>query len=107
MPTARNARGVDIIAYDRGATRFIGVQVKALSKRNPVPLGTTLEKVMGDFWIIVNKVATSPSAFVLLPSEIKELAHRGEKDGRVSFWLQPTDYDQEPFREAWDRIGNG
>lgn len=107
MPTARNARGVDIIAYDRGATRFIGVQVKALSKRNPVPLGTTLEKVMGDFWIIVNKVATSPSAFVLLPPEIKELAHRGEKDGRVSFWLQPTDYDQEPFREAWDRIGNG
>ena len=107
MPTARNARGVDIIAYDRGATRFIGVQVKALSKRNPEPLGTTLEKVMGDFWVIVNKVATSPSAFVLLPSEIKELAHRGEKDGRVSFWLQPTDYDQEAFQEAWDRIGNG
>lgn len=107
MPTARNARGVDIIAYDRGATKFIGVQVKALSKRNPVPLGTTLEKVMGDFWVIVNRVTTSPSAFVLLPSEIKERAHRGEKDGRVSFWLQPTDYDQEAFREAWDRIGNG
>ena len=107
MPTARNARGVDIIAYDRNATKFIGVQVKALSKRNPVPLGTTLEKVMGDFWVIVNKVSTSPSAFVLLPSEIKERAHRGEKDGRVSFWLQPTDYDQEAFREAWDRIGNG
>jgi hypothetical protein len=107
MPTARNARGVDIIAYDRNATKFIGVQVKALSKRNPVPLGTTLEKVMGDFWVIVNKVSTSPSAFVLLPSEIKERAHRGEKDGRISFWLQPTDYDQEAFREAWDRIGGG
>jgi hypothetical protein len=107
MPTARNARGVDIIAYDRSATRFIGVQVKALSKRNPVPLGTTLEKVMGDFWVIVSKVSTSPSAFVLLPSEIKKRAHRGEKDGRVSFWLQPADYDQEAFREAWDRIGNG
>jgi hypothetical protein len=107
MPTARNARGVDIIAYDRSATRFIGVQVKALSKRNPVPLGTTLEKVMGDFWVIVSKVSTSPSAFVLLLSEIKKRAHRGEKDGRVSFWLQPADYDQEAFREAWDRIGNG
>ncbi len=107
MPTARNARGVDIIAYDRSATRFIGVQVKALSKRNPVPLGTTLEKVMGDFWVIVNKVTTSPAAFVLLPSEVKERAHRGEKNGRISFWLQPIDYDQEHFREAWDRIGNG
>jgi hypothetical protein len=32
MPTARNARGVDIIAYDQNGTRFIGIQVKALKK---------------------------------------------------------------------------
>ena len=107
MPTARNARGVDIIAYSRDATRFVWIQVKALSKRNPVPLGTSLDKVMGDFWVIINKLATSPSAFVLLPSEVREGAHRGEKDGRVSFWLQPADYDQDQFREAWERIGHG
>jgi hypothetical protein len=107
MPTARNARGVDIIAYTRDAKRFIGIQVKALSKRNPVPLGTSLEKIMGDFRVVVNRVAASPSAFILLPSEVKERAHRGEKDGRVSFWLQPTDYDLEHFREAWERIGYG
>ena len=107
MPTSRNARGVDIIAYNNDATRFIGIQVKALTKRDPVPLGTSLEKVIGDFWIIVNKVASSPSAFILLPSEVKELAHRGEKEGRVSYWLQPNAYDQELFREAWDRIGQG
>ena len=40
MPTARNARGVDVIAYDRGATRMIALQVKTLSKRDPVPLGS-------------------------------------------------------------------
>ena len=108
MPTARNARGVDIIAYSRDASRFVGVQVKALSKRNPVPLGTSLDKIMGDFWVIVNKVAMpTPSAFVLLPSEVRERAHRGEKDGRVSYWLQPTDYEQDQFREAWERIGHG
>ena len=107
MPTARNARGVDIIAYSRDATRFVGVQVKALSKRTPVPLGTSLDKVMGDFWIIVNKVATAPSAYVLLPSEVIERAHRGEKDGRVSYWLQPTDYEHDAFKEAWARIGLG
>ena len=107
MPTARNARGVDIIAYSRDATRFVGVQVKALSKRNPVPLGTSLDKVMGDCWIIVNKVATAPSAYVLLPSEVTERAHRGEKDGRVSYWLQPTDYEHDAFKEAWARIGLG
>lgn len=108
MPTARNARGVDIIAYSRDASRFVGVQVKALSKRSPVPLGTSLDKIMGDFWVIVNKVAApTPSAFILLPSEVRERAHRGEKDGRVSYWLQPGDYEQDPFREAWERIGHG
>ena len=107
MPTARNARGVDIIAYNSDASRFVGIQVKALSKRNPVPLGVTLEKCMGDFWVIINRVVSAPSAFVLLPSEVKARAHRGEKDGRISFWLQPAEYDQPQFREAWERIGHG
>ena len=57
MPTARNARGVDIVAYDSTASKFIGVQVKALSKRDPVPLGTNLDKIMGDFWVIINSIA--------------------------------------------------
>jgi hypothetical protein len=107
MPTARNARGVDIVAYDSTASRFIGVQVKALSKQDPVPLGTNLEKIMGDFWVIINNIAKDPKAFVLLPLEVKERAHRGEKDGKVSYWLQPNRYDHESFREAWGRIGYG
>lgn len=37
MPTARNARGVDIIAYNRDCSRMISIQVKTLSKKNPVP----------------------------------------------------------------------
>ena len=46
---AARARGIDIVAYSRDAIRFIGVQVKALSKGAPVPLGTSLDKVMGGF----------------------------------------------------------
>lgn len=107
MPTARNARGVDIVAYSGDATRYVGIQVKALSKRNPVPLGTSLDKVMGDYWVIINKIATQPTAFVLHPQEVVDLAHRGEKDGKVSYWLQPTAYDRESFRDAWHRIGHG
>ena len=72
MPTARNARGVDIIAYSQDGTRFIGVQIKALSKRNPVPLGPNIEKIMGDFWIIINNVASQPKAFILRPEEVVE-----------------------------------
>jgi len=107
MPTARNARGVDIIAYEGTGTRFVGVQVKALSKRNPVPLGTDLAECMGDFWVIVNNLSQSPASFIMLPSEVKERAHRGEIEGRISYWLQPAAYDQPAFREAWERIGHG
>jgi hypothetical protein len=83
------------------------VQVKALSKRNPVPVGTRLDKIMGDFWVIVIDVLQQPCAFVMLPSEVIRGVHRGEKDGRVSYWLQPAAYDKEDFREKWDRIGHG
>jgi hypothetical protein len=108
MPTARNAKGVDAIAYSQDAKTIFGIQIKALSKRNPVPLGNSLDKIMGDFWIITNKVATSsPSSFILLPEEVRSMAKRSEKDGKESFWLQPPEYDQDSFREKWDRIGRG
>jgi len=107
MPTSRNARGIDIVAYSSDGSCFKGIQVKALSKRNPVPVGANLDKIMGDFWVIVNNVQEKPSAFVMLPSEVKEMIHRGEKEGRVSYWLQPNSYDREEYREAWDRIGHG
>jgi len=106
MPTSRNARGIDIIAYDADATSFVGVQVKTLSKKDPVPIGSKLDNVMGDFWVIVNNVVKEPNAFVRLPSEVKDMAHRGEKDGRISYWLQRISYDRDEFREAWDRIGD-
>lgn len=108
MPTARNARGVDIVAYNKDASRFISVQVKALNDRDSVRLGSSLDKVMGDFWVIVNKVATSsPSVFILLPSEVRERARRSENEKGAYHWLQPNDYEQESFREAWERIGHG
>mgnify|MGYP003631712721 CR=1 FL=1 len=108
MPTSRNARGIDVIAYNKEGTEFIGVQVKALSKKAPVPLGKSLDKVMGDYWIIVNNLASAtPSAYIMYPEEVKGLAHRGEKEGRVSYWLQPRSYCVEEYQESWERIGFG
>jgi hypothetical protein len=105
MPTSRNARGIDIIAYSPDGARFVGIQVKSLSRVSPVPLGKTLDKIMGEWWIIVNNVTSeTPTAFIMLPDEVKEMAHRGEKDGRISYWLQPRDYNQAQFRERWDRL---
>ena len=107
MPTARNARGIDVVAYSQDGRRFLGIQVKALSKRAPVPLGKSRETLMGEFWIIINKVVYEPTAFILKLEEVKQLAHRGKKNGRISFWLQPSAYEADRFHEAWDRIGRG
>lgn len=108
MPTSRNARGIDIICFSMDGRSMLTCQVKALSKRNPVPLGKNLDYIMADFWIIVNNVSTnSPNAYILKPEEVKKLSHRGEKDGRVSYWLQPREYEVQDFSEKWDRIGSG
>lgn len=108
MPTARNARGVDILAYSRDAKIKIAVQVKALGKRNPLPVGGSLEGIMGDYWVVVDRIRTGqPRAFILLPSEVREMAHRNKSGETASFWLEPPMYDQEAFREAWQRIGRG
>ena len=48
MPTARNAKGIDLIAYRLDGPSYVGVQVKSLSKRNAVPLGTSLDNTTGD-----------------------------------------------------------
>ena len=107
MPTARNARGIDIIAYKKNGIDFIGIQVKTISKRNPVPLSNSLDKVMGEFWIIENNVTIAPNSFIMLPAEITKLAHKGEKNDAISWWLQPNSYDKPEFKEAWHRIGYG
>jgi len=107
MPTARNARGIDVVAYSRDGDRYLGIQVKSLSKRAPVPLGTSLDNLMGNFWVIINKVIFEPTAFIVTPDEIMQRAHRGERDGRISYWLQPKDYEIDEFCGAWHRIGRG
>lgn len=82
------------------------MQVKTLSKKTPVPLGKDISKIIGDFWVIVNDVLNDPKVYILAPEEVKKKAHRGEKDGRVSYWLQATSYELDKFKDAWQRLGN-
>jgi len=103
MPTARNARGIDIIAYGKTGRHFVGIQVKALSGRNAVPLGRDAEALMGDFWVIVNNLGVETKAFIMTLDEVKERAQvRGSE--RVSVWLQKKDYEKDEFKDRWDRI---
>ena len=96
----------DILIYNYDASRTHSIQVKALSKRAPVPLGIKLESFFAEFVVVCRYVLEEkPECFILTPAEVRSLAHRGEKENRVSFWLQPRTYEAEAYREAWDRIG--
>ena len=106
MPTSRNARGIDVICFSMDGTRMVTIQVKSLSKRDTVPLGKDLDKIMGDFWVIVNSLETGkPLTYILLPHEVRAMAQRSGKDAGVAYWLQPKKYAVDEFEEKWQRIG--
>lgn len=108
MPTTRNAKGIDIVIYNHDASQKLSIQVKALSKRSPVPFGSNLDHLFADYIIICrNALAEKPECFILMPREVRKLIHRGEKEGKISYWLQPRNYEVEKYREVWDRIGSG
>lgn len=108
MPTARNAKGVDIIIYNQDASSTYTIQVKSLSKRTPVPLGSKLDNLFADWVVICRKIIDdSPECFILKPKEVKDIVDKNEKDGRISYWLQPKKYENEKFFNKWERIGTG
>lgn len=108
MPTARNAKGIDILAYSQNGQQRILIQVKTLSQKNPVPLGAKLDNLLADFIIVcVRAYSNEPNCFVLTPNEVRQLAHKGVKNGKISYWLQPKSYFCEQFKEKWRLIGLG
>jgi hypothetical protein len=108
MPTSRNARGVDVMCFSMDGQRKFLIQVKSLSKRNPLMLGSDLGKLMGDYWIIVvNATGEKPTCYILTPRQVKNLADPGRMGGKAQHWLQAKDFALSKFCERWDLIGAG
>ena len=108
MPTVRNARGADLYAASDDESRVLSIQSKALSKRDPVPLGTSLDSLRSRWWVVTTNANTdAPTCYVLTIDEVKASAHRGiNGGGKVSYWLQPKAYALPHYKEAWDRLGS-
>ncbi|MGP8125687.1 MAG: hypothetical protein ACLQEQ_07495 [Nitrososphaerales archaeon] len=103
LPTSRNARGVDIVAYDQKGRRRHTIQVKTLSKRDPIPLGNDPSTLFADYLIICRKVITDkPELFIAKMSTAKRKAERhGE-----GLWIHISDYQR--FETKLDAlIGRG
>jgi hypothetical protein len=106
MPTARNARGVDVLIYNEDSSRKLTIQIKALSKAGEVRLGDNLYHLCADFVLICRHVlreTEGPECFILTSEEVRQFA----KEQQGKFYLHPRRYGTEQFREKWERIGEG
>ena len=108
MPTVRNARGADLYAATDDESRVLPIQSKALSKRDPVPLGASLDNLRSQWWIVtINANTETPTCYILTMAEVKAAAARNVNGGgKVSYWLQPKSYALPEYKEAWDRLGS-
>lgn len=105
MPTSRNAKGVDIIIYNSDASIRHTIQVKTLTNKIPVPLGTSLDSLkMNDYLIICTGVySDQPEVFIAKPAEITNKIHKGiNEKGQISYWFDRKEYER--FAERWEII---
>lgn len=107
MPTVRNARGADLYAASDDEARVLPIQSKALADKFAAPLGNNIEKLRSPWWIVtVNVLSDRPTCYILTLDEVKASAHRREKNGTVSYWLQTRSYAVAEYEEAWHRLGD-
>jgi hypothetical protein len=109
MPTMRNAKGSDLYCANDAESVVFGVQSNGLSKRDLVGLGTNLDNLRSQWWIItINAKSDSPTCFVMERQEVVDLCAASDAakshNGVISYWLSPKAYDQEQFRDAWHRL---
>src|SRR5215207_3370746 len=106
MPTSRNARGIDIVIYSQDGKRKQTIQAKSVTKRSPVPIGSSLYNLFADYLVVCRNVLKSPELFITSIDKIKPNIHKGTNEkGRISYWLQQKSY--EPYKDNWDEIGQG
>ena len=110
MPTIKNARGVDIMAMTEDTKTTITIQVKTLGGINNVFIGSSKDKVIGDYWVVVTDALDDGKvmAHVLYPKEVKKMAEGRKTKGKPIYWLPKSAYfGNDDYLDAWERIGPG
>ncbi len=103
LPTSRNAKGADIIAYTENQKHFYTIQVKAMTKLANIKLGSSLDSIECDWWIVVVDVYQDPIAYVVTKQEVIASA-RPYTDGH---WAQGKTLATPKALNAWGRILEG
>jgi len=111
LPTSRNAKGIDIIAYSEDFKVIKKVQVKSFSKIQAVNFGKNKETLPADFYVMVSYVYKKPESYILTAEDVSRMLTQHKSD----YWLQIKGSSKEPekgfkkrrFKEKWDTIGYG
>jgi len=106
LRASRNTKGIDLVVRNQRANKTLTIKVKSLTEKTPVPFGRNLDNLIAEYVIICRRVYSErPEIFIVDSNQVKEHIHKGEKDGRISYWLQPKDYEE--YKDRWDTIGDG
>jgi len=98
--TSRNASGVDIIIYDKQGREKHTIQVKSLSKKNPVPFGTKLNTLIAEYLFIVTDILDEPNVFIMDSITAKSLITKRKKNEKNSYWIEIKDYEN--YKDNWE-----
>ena len=104
LPTSRNARGIDVLAYGKHGEKFLTVQAKGYTRKAAIGPFKDKADVIADFYIVAWNVYYSPLIYILSKDEVKSLLTR-DSDGK--YWVEHRDYDKPDFFEKWEKIGFG
>jgi len=104
MPTSRNARGTDIIAYSLDGRRMITIEVKSLKGKGAIWLDPSS---LSKYLIICRNLSDVPELFIArINNTLKsKLVHKENKDGKIKSWLNISDF--KIYRDNWLVIGKG
>ena len=107
MPTARNARGIDIVAYPSNVDsgNFIGIQVKTLSRPQDAGISKAGLKHTGTIWFVVvlhDGRGEAPVVYCFWDDILevgtkaakKTVVQEKNKSGVLSYWLRREAYSK-------------
>lgn len=106
MPTARNAKGIDIVGYDEHGKAFT-VQVKTLTKRNTIPLTSNGSHLMADYFIVLILEGKYSGTYIWTREEMQniDISVFPGKDGKKHHWFQSKFWTKDlTSRNAWPKI---
>ncbi len=106
MPTARNAKGVDIVGYDENGKAFT-VQVKTLTKRNAIPLTGNGSHLMADYFVVVVLEGKYSGMYVWTREEMRKanISIFTGKDGKKQHWFESKVWTKDAASaNAWEKI---